>query len=150
MDAAQYRQAQSNSLLQALFGRISHFRTGRNGWTKTELCEAAGMEPITAAKMLANFDELDLWRGLLNYKSPGIRLQTLQYLTDRRDGKARQAVNVSGGRVHAHTVYRDLKLAGLSAEELNQLDVLTKKLALPSPDGPRNQIESNTDNEATV
>src|SRR4030095_12774841 len=105
MDAAQYRQAQSNSLLQALFGRISHFRTGRNGWTKTELCEAAGMEPITAAKMLANFDELDLWRGLLNYKSPGIRLQTLQYLTDRRDGKARQAVNVSGGRVRCHTAH---------------------------------------------
>lgn len=31
---------------------------------------------------------------------------------------------------------RDPKLAELSAEELDQLDTLTKKLALPSSDGP--------------
>ena len=65
-------------------------------------------------------------------------------IANRRDGKARQAVNVTGGLVHAHTAYRDPKLAELSAEELDQRDVLTRKLALPSPDGPRNQIESNT------
>jgi hypothetical protein len=46
--------------------------------------------------------------------------------------------------VHAHTAYRDPRLASFSAEEMQQLDVLTKKLALPSPDGPQNQIESNT------
>jgi len=67
-------------------------------------------------------------------------------LTDRRDGKARQAINVSGGLIHAHTAYRDPKLAALSQEELEALDALTKKLALPvlaeaSPDGPQNQAE---------
>ena len=104
---------------------------------------------LTAAEVLAHHDEPELWEGLLNHESPDIRLRTLQYLTDRRDGKARQAINVSGGLVHAHTAYRDPKLAALSQEELEVLDALTRKLALPappaaSPDGPQNQIESNT------
>jgi hypothetical protein len=36
------------------------------------------------------------------------------------------------------------KWAALSQEELQALDALTRKLALPAPDGPQNQIESNT------
>lgn len=63
--------------------------------------------------------------------------------TDGRDGKAKQALEVSGGLLHAHTAYRDPKLAALSQEELQALDALTRKLALPAPDGPQNQIESN-------
>jgi len=54
-------------------------------------------------------------------------------VTIRRNGKPRQAVEVSGGIVHAHTVYRDPRLAALSPEELQALDALTKKLALPAP-----------------
>jgi hypothetical protein len=46
--------------------------------------------------------------------------------------------------VHAHTVYRDPMLAALSQEELLALDGMTRKLALPAPDTPRSQIESNT------
>jgi hypothetical protein len=48
----------------------------------------------------------------------------------------------SRGIVHAQTVYRDPRLAALSPEELQSLDALTKKLALPAPDGPPNQMES--------
>ena len=92
--------------------------------------------------MLAHVDEPELWKGLLTHKSPDVRLRTLQYLTDRRDGKAKTSVEVSGGLLHAHTAYRDPKLAALSQEELTALDALTKKLALPSPDTPHNQIES--------
>jgi hypothetical protein len=73
----------------------------------------------------------------------------LQYLTDRRDGKAKQAIEVNGGLLHAHTVYRDPKLAALSNEELQALDAISRKLALPAPDGPQNQIESNTAIEAS-
>jgi len=51
----------------------------------------------------------------------------------------RQAANVTGALVHAHTVYRDPKLAELSAEELEQLNSLTRKLVLPSSDGPDNK-----------
>ena len=69
--------------------------------------------------------------------------------TDGRDGKAKQALEVSGGLLHAHTAYRDPKLAALSQEELQALDALTRKLALPAPDDPHNQIESEPAIEAT-
>jgi hypothetical protein len=115
---------------------------------KPNYLKRLGIKAITAAEILAHFHELDLWRGLLTHKSPAIRLQTLQYLTDRRDGKLKQAVNVSGGLIHAHTTYRDPRLAALSQDELQALDALTRKLALPAPDGPQNQIESNTAIEA--
>jgi hypothetical protein len=58
---------------------------------------------------------------------------------------------VSGGILHAHAVYRDPRLAGLSQEELQALDNLTKKLLPESdaaPDGPHNQIESKPAIEA--
>jgi len=106
-----------------------------------------GIKAVTAAEILAHHDEPELWKGLLTHKSPDVRLRTLQYLTDRRDGKAKQAVEVSGGLLHAHTAYRDPKLAALSQEELTALDALTRKLALPAPDAPQNQIESNTATE---
>jgi hypothetical protein len=54
------------------------------------------------------------------------------------------AVEVSGGLLRARTIYHDPKLAALSQEELHALDALTMKLALPAPDGPHNQIASNT------
>jgi hypothetical protein len=114
---------------------------------KPNYLKRLGIKALTAAEILAHHDEPDLWRGLLLHKSPDIRLRTLQYLTDRRDGKAKQAVNVTGGLFHAHTAYRDPLLAALSQEELNALDSITRKLSLPvsdvAPDAPHNQIESN-------
>ena len=109
---------------------------------KPNYLKRLGIKAITAAELLAHVDEPELWKGLLTHKSPDVRLRTLQYLTDRRDGKAKQAIEVNGGLLHAHTVYRDPKLASLSQEELQALDALTRKLALPAPDGPQNQIES--------
>jgi hypothetical protein len=111
---------------------------------KPNYLKRLGIKAITAAEILAHHDEPELWKGLLTHKSPDVRLRTLQYLTDRRDGKAKQAIEVKGGLVHAHTAYRDPKLASLSHEELQALDALTKKLALPAPDASQNQIESNT------
>lgn len=90
-----------------------------------------------------------VWAGLLTHKSPDIRLRTLQYLVDRRDGRPKQAVDVSGGLLHAHTVYRDPRLAALSREEIQALDAITRKLALPAPDGSLNQIESKPAIEVT-
>jgi hypothetical protein len=111
---------------------------------KPNYLKRLGIKALTAAEILAHHDEPDLWRGLLTHKSPDIRLRTLQYLTDRRDGKPKQAVNLTGGLFHVHTAYRDPLLAALSQEELNALDSITRKLALPAPDAPHNQIESNT------
>jgi hypothetical protein len=117
---------------------------------KPNYLKRLGMQPITAAQILAHFDELDLWKGLLFHKRPLIRLQTLQYLTDRRDGRPKQAVDVSGGIVHAHTVYRNPVLASLSPEELAQLNALTKKLATSAQDVPHNQLESKPAIESDV
>lgn len=110
---------------------------------KPNYLKRLGIKAITAAEILAHFSEIDLWRGLLNHKSAAIRLQTLQYLTDRRDGKPKQAVAISGAFLHA-TVYRDPRLAGLSDEELQALNALSMKLALPSPDGPQSKESTTT------
>ncbi len=110
---------------------------------KPNYLKRLGIKAITAAEILAHVDEPELWQGLLTHKSPDVRLRTLQYLTDRRDGKPRQAVDVSGGILHAHTTYRNPQLAALSPEELTALDALTKKLALPAPDTPYNQTKSD-------
>ena len=105
------------------------------------------VKPLTAAQILARYPEDEAWGYFLEHEDAEIRLKARIYLTDRRDGKPRQAVDVSGGIVHAHTVYRDPKLAALSPEELQSLDALTKKLALPAPatpqDSPHNHIESD-------
>ncbi len=45
-----------------------------------------------AEEILGSVDEIDLWKGLLRSENLRIRLESLKYLTDRRDGKAPQAV----------------------------------------------------------
>ena len=69
--------------------------------------------------------------GLLKSKRELVRLQTLNFIFDRMQGKPKQEqeVNVSGAMLHAHT--RDPMLAALPKEALDALaraydDVLTK------------------------
>ncbi len=117
----------------------------RNGaGRKPNYLKRLGIKAITAAEILAHVNQPELWHGLLHHKSPDVRLRIFTYLTDRRDGKPKQAVDVSGGIMHAHTTYRNPQLAALSPEELTALDTLTRKLALPAPNGPENQTESST------
>lgn len=54
------------------------------------------VKPITAAEILARYDEPKVWDYFLKHPDPRIALQARQYLTDRRDCKAKQAVDVSG------------------------------------------------------
>lgn len=71
-------------------------------------------------------------------------------VTDRRDGKPKQAVDISGNLNHAHTAYRNPALAGLSAEELAALDGITRKLLSAAvPDVPQNQLQSSVEIPAT-
>jgi hypothetical protein len=46
-----------------------------------------------AEEILSSVDEIVLWGELLSCDDPRIRLDTLKYLTDRRDGKAPQTVH---------------------------------------------------------
>jgi hypothetical protein len=49
-----------------------------------------------ATKVLAQSDEETLWEQLLHAKDLRIRLEAIKYLTDRRDGKPKQAIEASG------------------------------------------------------
>ena len=48
-----------------------------------------------AEEILGSVDEKALWGRLLSSADDRIRLDTLKYLTDRRDGKARQTIEAS-------------------------------------------------------
>jgi hypothetical protein len=58
------------------------------------------------------------------------------YLTDRRDGTPKQAVEVEGKITHAHVAYRDPRLAGLTDEEFRALSAVLPDLAIGLPDTP--------------
>ena len=45
-----------------------------------------------AAEILSAVDEVEVWKGLIEKADYRTRLEALKYLTDRRDGKAPQAV----------------------------------------------------------
>jgi hypothetical protein len=57
---------------------------------------AAAKRAVTAAAVLACVDEMGLWLDLVHHKDPSVRLKTLCYLTDQRDGKAKQRLEASG------------------------------------------------------
>jgi hypothetical protein len=88
---------------------------------------------------------------LLKSKREKTVLETLAFVRDTTMGRPAQNVSLSGGLVHAHTVWRPL--SALNDEEIALLDKLTKKLSAPapvsnpasntSPDAHQNQIESN-------
>src|SRR5271167_1041452 len=84
---------------------------------KPDYLKRLGVKPLNAAQIMARYDEHEAWGWFLKHPNASIRLNAWQYLTDRRDGKPKQQVDVSGGLLHAHTVYRDPRLASLSQEE---------------------------------
>lgn len=103
-----------------------------------------GVKANTLSQAVQDIDVGAVVVGLLRSKREIIRIQTLNFVFDRILGKPKQDVSVSGGLLHAHTVYRDPLLAGLSDEELQALNAISRKLALPSPDAPQNQAQSDT------
>jgi hypothetical protein len=110
-------------------------------------------KPMEAAEILALHDVAAKWDYLLNNPDPSVVADALKYLTDRVFGRPRQAVDVSGGIIHAHTAYRDPRLARLSQEALQALyEHELRKIALPASDaaqdGQHNQIESKPALEA--
>jgi len=111
-----------------------------------------GFTRETVAEAAANIDCWTVINGLLKSKSERIRLETLAFIRDWLYGRPAQSVQVSGGMLHAHTVWRPL--ADLSDEEMRLLDTITKKLSGPTsnalPDAPQNQIESKPAIEAEV
>jgi hypothetical protein len=79
---------------------------------------ARGLKPATAAEILERADERRIWYRLLHSEDEGIVLRTITYLTDRRDGRPTQQLNVTSLSVQftpeeiarARAVVRELSL----------------------------------------
>jgi hypothetical protein len=52
---------------------------------------------VKAGEVLATIDEIELWQMHLFCEDSKVAFWALQYLTDRRDGKPRQAMELTGG-----------------------------------------------------
>jgi hypothetical protein len=61
---------------------------------------ARGLKPATAAEILERADERRIWYRLLHSEDDGIVLRSVTYLTDRRDGRAAQQINITGAVAH--------------------------------------------------
>ena len=77
-----------------------------------------------------------IFARLLRSRSDDVVLRTVCFLHEQAFGKAKQAIDVSGGIVHAHTVYRDPRLAALSPEELQALDSSQRSSRYPRRRSP--------------
>jgi hypothetical protein len=106
-----------------------------------------GFSRNAIAEAVANVDVGAVVTSLLKSKREKTKLETLIFLRDTFWGRPSQNVSLSGGVLHAHTVWRPL--AALSDEEVQALDAITRKLTAPatpvrdaSPDAHQNQIES--------
>jgi hypothetical protein len=121
----------------------------------------AGRKPNLAKHLLRGFSRAAILQavenvdigaivvGLLRSKREKTRLETLVFYRDTFIGRPAQNVSLSGGLVHAHTAWPPL--ATLSAEDVQALDAITRKLVAPanaSPDAHQNQIESKPALEA--
>jgi hypothetical protein len=62
--------------------------------------KARGLSPATAAELLERADERRVWYRLLHSEDEAIALRALIYLTDRRDGRPAQQINVTAATVH--------------------------------------------------
>lgn len=71
---------------------------------------------VKAADVLATVDEIELWQMHLFCEDSKVAFWALQYLTDRRDGKPRQAMELTGtggGPIQLmHSVPRPTRLDG--------------------------------------
>jgi len=84
---------------------------------------ARGLNPATAAEILERADERRIWYRLLHSSDDAIVLRAISYLTDRRDGRATQQINVTSLGVtvsaddisKARAIVRELVAPGLPA-----------------------------------
>lgn len=54
------------------------------------------LKKISATEILAGIDEYAVWNGFVRSEDENVALKAMIYLTDRRDGKAKQLIEASG------------------------------------------------------
>jgi hypothetical protein len=85
---------------------------------------ARGLKPATAAEILERADERRIWYRLLNSEDEAIALRALMYLTDRRDGRASQQINITGAVAH------------FAPEQIDRARAIVRELVGGSPQQP--------------
>ena len=99
---------------------------------------ARGIKPATAAEILARADERRIWYRLLHSEDENIALRTIIYLTDRREGRPAQQINVTGGIMHVSP--EDIERAREIAEQLmtaQEPSGSQPPALMPAPDSTR-------------
>ena len=82
---------------------------------------ARGLKPATAAEILERADERRIWYRLLHSDDENVVLRTITYLTDRRDGRAAQQINITGAVAH------------FAPEEIGRVRGLVRELSSGAP-----------------
>jgi len=90
---------------------------------------ARGLKPATAAEILERADERAIWYRLLHSADDSIVLRAVQYLTDRRDGRAAQQINVTSLGVT------------VSADDVAKAQAIVRELVAPSAALPAHEAE---------
>jgi hypothetical protein len=80
---------------------------------------ARGLKPASAAEILERADERAIWYRLLHSADEAIVLRTVMYLTDRREGRPAQQINVTSFGVT------------VTADEVAQAKAIVRELAGP-------------------
>lgn len=82
---------------------------------------ARGLKPATAAEILERADERRIWYRLLHSDDENVVLRTITYLTDRRDGRPAQQLNITGAVAH------------FTPDEIGRVGALVRELSPGSP-----------------
>jgi len=90
----------------------------------------------TAEDILGAINEIEEWKPLLQSENEKIKLTALIYLTDRRDGKARQPISASDGGAIQHEQF---DLSRPNAEQLDQLEGLIESAAVDAADADQRE-----------
>lgn len=113
----------------------------------------SGLKAATAAEILQSVDPEKVIKEIFAKGSLTLKQRTLADMWDRAYGRPAQNVNVAGGMLHAHTVWRPL--ASLSDEEIQLLNKFSQRMAAPSDsnasqNGSSFQVKSSAAIEAEV
>ena len=104
---------------------------GRRPRDADKWIRARSLSPATAAEILERSDERRIWYRLLNSDDEGGVLRAITYLTDRRDGRPAQQINITGAVAH------------IPPEEIERARAVVRELTNPDL-GPAPLLEGRT------
>jgi hypothetical protein len=85
----------------------------------------------TAEAILSEINEIKVWKELLLSKNERVKISALMYLTDKRDGKARQPITGADGGAIKHE-HEHFDLSQLGTGQLSSLEELIESATCES------------------